>query len=80
LEDGISEFNKDNFDLILLDLALPDSFGINTFYKMQTLAKGVPIAVLTGYQDEDYAIMAVRNGAIDYISKNNLNTGILRRF
>jgi len=79
LEDGISEFNKDNFDLILLDLALPDSFGINTFYKMQTLAKGVPIAVLTGYQDEDYAIMAVRNGAIDYISKNNLNTGILRR-
>ncbi len=79
LEDGLSELNKDNFDLILLDLALPDSFGINTFLKMQSLAKGIPIAVLTGNQDEDYAILAVRNGAIDYISKNNLNSSVLRR-
>ena len=79
LEDGISELNKDNYDLILLDLSLPDSFGINTFLKLQSLSKGIPIAVLTGNQDEDFAILAVRNGAIDYITKNNLNPAVLRR-
>lgn len=79
LNDAIEEVSKSKFDLILLDLGLPDSNGIETFLRMQENAENIPIAVLTGFQEEYFAIMAVRKGAIDYITKNNLNPDNLYR-
>jgi len=59
----------DKPDIILLDLNLPDSFGINTVKRMRTLLPTVPIIVLSGNNDNDIALAALEEGAQDYVIK-----------
>lgn len=66
-------------DATLLDLALPDSAGWDTFEKVKTQAPGVPIIVLTGLSDEALALKMVQKGAQDYVAKVGLNGGVLPR-
>jgi PAS domain S-box-containing protein len=56
-------------DAALLDLSLPDSTGIDTFYRLRDCAKDVPIVVFTGMADQKLAVEAVKNGAQDYLIK-----------
>lgn len=67
------------FDVILLDLALPDSRGLDTFAQAYAHAPGVPIVVLSSVADEEAAIRAVREGAQDYLVKNQTDSGQLVR-
>jgi len=57
------------FDVMLLDLQLPDSNGIQTVQKARSASAGVPIVVLTGLADEETGLEAIRNGADDYLIK-----------
>lgn len=57
------------FDVILLDLQLPDSRGFDTFAKVKREAQDASIIILTGSRDEALAIRAIEEGAQDYISK-----------
>jgi PAS domain S-box-containing protein len=66
-------------DVILLDLGLPDSQGLNTFTQVYAQARGVPIVVLTGLNDSEQAIEAVRAGAQDYLVKGEVSGGLLGR-
>lgn len=66
-------------DIILLDLGLPDSEGLETFHGAQNLAPGLPIVVLSGLSDQDVAITAVREGAQDYLVKGQLEDDPLPR-
>jgi signal transduction histidine kinase len=66
-------------DAILLDLALPDSKGRETFSKAKEQAPTVPIIVLTGLGDEALALRMVQEGAQDYITKIDLNGNVLSR-
>jgi signal transduction histidine kinase len=66
-------------DAILLDLALPDSEGAETFSKARAQAPTVPIIVLTGLGDEALALKMVRDGAQDYVTKIGLNGNVLSR-
>jgi PAS domain S-box-containing protein len=66
-------------DLVLLDLGLPDSFGVETVRRMYQAAPDIPIVVLTGLTDEEVAVEAVRQGAQDYIEKGQLNGRMLGR-
>ena len=66
-------------DLVLLDLGLPDSFGIDTVRGMHEAAPDLPIVVLTALSDEEVAIEAVREGAQDYLDKSQLNGRMLGR-
>ena len=66
-------------DAVLLDLALPDSKGQNTFDKARAQAPTVPIIVLTGLGDEALALKMVQEGAQDYVAKIDLNGTILSR-
>jgi DNA-binding response OmpR family regulator len=59
-------------DLILLDLTLPDSQGLDTFRTVHAHAPSVPIVVLSGNDDEELAVQAVREGAQDYLTKGDL--------
>lgn len=68
-----------SFDLILLDLCLPDSTGLDTFVKMKSQVRDIPIIVLTGTKDEETAVNAVRKGAQDYLVKDELTEGLLIR-
>jgi phosphoserine phosphatase RsbU/P len=70
---------QDAFDVILLDLTLPDSKGLETFFAMHAGAKEVPIVVLTGYNDETTAVKAVQAGAQDYLVKGQVDDNLLVR-
>lgn len=77
LDDGLKIIIKDNFDLILLDLCLPDSAGIDTFNIMKYNAPDIPIIVLTGLKEDILAVGAVGRGAEDYLVKDELNSDLL---
>jgi GAF domain-containing protein len=79
LADGIECLATEQVDIVLLDLGLPDSQGLDTFYRMHACAPDLPIILLTGLQDERTAAAAVQAGAQDYLEKNDLNQALLER-
>ncbi|MFO7894964.1 MAG: response regulator [Longimicrobiales bacterium] len=66
-------------DVILLDLTLPDSEGIETLESVRAMTARLPIIVLTGMQDDDLVWAAIQKGADDYLPKDSLTTGLLVR-
>jgi two-component system, sensor histidine kinase and response regulator len=66
-------------DVILLDLTLPDSVGLDTFRIAHAEAPDVPIVVLTALSDESLAIVALREGAQDYLVKGRCDGDLLAR-
>lgn len=60
---------KDSFDLILTDLRLPDSDGIELMTEFKASYPEIPVVLMTGYSDVNTAVKAIKNGASDYISK-----------
>ncbi|MBK5281651.1 MAG: response regulator [Nitrospiraceae bacterium] len=79
LSRGLTELGSGKIDLVLLDLSLPDSHGLETFDTVQHCAPDVPIVVLTGLDDEAMANQAVRRGAQDYLVKGRLDSYLLTR-
>lgn len=73
LSAALDAINTVHFDVILLDLALPDSFGLESFIKAREATPKTPIVVLTGNDDETIALSAVREGAQDYIVKGQFD-------
>ncbi|GEM_PF-5740041 len=66
-------------DVILLDLFLGDSQGINTFLQLQDHSPGIPVVVLTSHDDEKAALQALQNGAQDYVLKGSFDKRALLR-
>src|SRR5687768_13181610 len=79
LADGQKRVAQGDIRLILLDLTLPDSFGLETFAQMHTAAPAVPIIVLSGRDDEGLAIKTVHEGAQDYLVKGQVDGRLLVR-
>lgn len=77
LDDGLKYLVTNKFDVILLDLCLPDSSGIDTFNIMHYNAQDVPIIVLSGLEDEIFAVSAVGRGAKEYLVKGEINSSSL---
>ncbi|WP_427159895.1 response regulator [Aliinostoc sp. HNIBRCY26] len=73
------DVNGSDFDVILLDLSLPDSQGIETFIQAYNQAKTIPIIVLTGIDDENLALRAMQEGAQDYLVKGQVTGDLLVR-
>ena len=71
IAEALEKLVKNIADIILLDLNLPDSRGMETVQKIFETAPGVPIVVLTGLDDEDAGIQAIRSGAEDYLVKGD---------
>jgi DNA-binding response OmpR family regulator len=72
----IEEFRP---DVILMDLNLPDSSGLETFLRVRERAQGIPIVVLTSMDDDRTAIKAVEDGAQDYLVKSSFQPKLLAR-
>ena len=66
------------FDLILLDLTLPDSSGMKTVHRVRQAAKQIPIVILTGMEAEKIALDTLRSGVQDYLTKDSNSEIILR--
>jgi len=67
------------FAVILLDLSLPDSQGMDTVRRIEQAAPNTPVVILTGLDDEALAVEAVRSGAQDYLVKNDVTPHLLTR-
>ncbi len=67
------------FDLLLLDMSLPDSSGRATFVRARAAAPHLPIVVLTGLEDEALGLEAVRHGIQDYLVKGQLEGHLIAR-
>lgn len=77
LADALSKIAESEVDLILLDLSLPDSSGLETFSNISKNARSIPIVVLSGMKDEALALAAVGKGAQDYLVKNEIDCQLL---
>jgi signal transduction histidine kinase len=79
LAPALERLRAGGIEVVLLDLTLPDSAGVNTFTAVQAHAPEVPIIVLTGLSDELLAVSTVRDGAQDYLVKGQVDGNMLRR-
>ena len=79
LADGLECLSEGVFDIVLLDLSLPDSQGLETFSTAQAMAPQVPIVVLTGLADDLLAAAALQEGAQDYLIKGQVDSDLLAR-
>jgi signal transduction histidine kinase/CheY-like chemotaxis protein len=68
-EEAVKHLQHGRFDILLLDLSLPDSTGRDTFFRARADAPHLPIVVLTGLEDEVIGLEAVRHGIQDYLIK-----------
>lgn len=79
LSDGLQRLSAGGIDVVLLDLSLPDSMGLDTFARAQAHVPQVPIVVLTARGNEALAGTAVRAGAQDFLSKGQIDENLLVR-
>ncbi|MFD1641882.1 ATP-binding response regulator [Halohasta litorea] len=84
LDEGIEALETDDYDLVLLDLGLPGSSGLETLDRYnEAIESGdhrpVPVIVLTGLKDDAAAVEAIERGAQDYLVKDNVDENVLHR-
>jgi PAS domain S-box-containing protein len=79
LQSALLLCRQQTFDIVLLDLSLPDSHGYATFERMRQQIPQTPIILLTGSDDQELALRAVRAGAQDYLVKGESNAALLIR-
>ena len=79
LREGLDLLGKETFDVVLLDLVLPDSADLDTLHSVRSAEPDLPVIILTGLDDVSLAATAVESGAQDYIVKTQANTTMLSR-
>ena len=79
LQAAMECLGQNGVEVILLDLGLPDSQGLETLRKVYAQASEMPIVVLTGLNDEMVGVQAINEGAQDYLIKGQVDTQLLRR-
>jgi DNA-binding NtrC family response regulator len=79
LASGLALLAGGGYDVVLLDLGLPDSAGLDTFYELHAAVPWIPVVVLTGTTDSEIGIQAVAAGAQDFLVKGTVDGSTLVR-
>ncbi|THE66344.1 response regulator [Salinadaptatus halalkaliphilus] len=79
LEDGLDVLRDEQTDIVLLDLNLPDSTGIETLELVHEQTGATPIVVLTGVRDQQIGVQAIQQGAEDFLVKDEVTSELLVR-
>jgi serine phosphatase RsbU (regulator of sigma subunit) len=79
LEVAVHRAQTERFDVLLLDLGLPGTFGLETFQRVHVAVPDVPIIILSGLGDDEVAMQAVQQGGQDYLPKGRAMDDILPR-
>ncbi|MFA5239406.1 MAG: ATP-binding protein [Phycisphaerae bacterium] len=79
LKAALELLEKEYFDVVFLDLGLPDSQGTDSFKEIYGKAPDVPIIVLSGLDSREVAVKAVKMGVQDYLVKGQIDSGLLTR-
>lgn len=70
---GIEALNlvrKNKYDIMVLDISMPDKNGVDTLHDLKHIAPDLPVLVLSGYAEEQYALNLMRSGCKGYLSKD----------
>lgn len=79
LDEALLELNSEHYDIIILDLSLPDKQGLDIITMVCERAPEIPIVVMTGMDDETMAIKALQRGAEEYLVRKKMNNHALSR-
>ena len=79
LDKGLERLSQGGISVVMLDLSLPDSNGLETVVKVRAKAPDVPIVVMTGFGDKTLALQAIKEGAQDYLIKGDIGIDLLSR-
>jgi CheY-like chemotaxis protein len=79
LAEALKELQKEPYEIILLDLSLPDSEGPDTYHRISAAAPQTPIVILTGLDDDQVALSALGEGVQDYLVKGKVTGSLLMR-
>ena len=79
MSESLQLVEEESFEIILLDLELPDSTGLDTLRQLRQTHPGAAVLIISGLQDEALAVQAVQNGAQDYLIKGQINSQALSR-
>jgi diguanylate cyclase (GGDEF)-like protein/PAS domain S-box-containing protein len=79
IREGLVLLKEEAYQVILLDLSLPDGHGLDTIRQVCAVAPHLPVVILTGLDDETIAIRAVQEGAEDYLVKGQMDSNLLVR-
>src|SRR6185312_9854377 len=79
IREAYSILVAEEIDVVLLDLMLPDSFGIHTFINLKPVVQRIPVIILTGVSDTNVALEAIKEGAQDYLVKAELTESLLSK-
>ena len=79
LSDCLKQLQNGGIDLVLLDLTLPDSWGLETLTRTRAQNQAIPIIVITGLSEREIAVKALNQGAQDFIAKERLEEHLLGR-
>jgi Flp pilus assembly CpaE family ATPase len=79
LAGGFERLTRGGIDVVLLDLGLPDSSGVETFLSLRDRARGIPIVISSAGDDEPQALQFIQEGAENYLCKSTSNSQLLTR-
>src|SRR5579872_4073087 len=79
IREAYSLLTTHEIDVVLLDLTLPDSFGIHSFIYLKPVVQKIPVIILTGLSDTNVALEAIKEGAQDYLVKGELTESLLAK-
>lgn len=68
--EALSLIRQNSYDVVVLDISMPDKNGIDTLHDLKHIAPDLPVLVLSGYAEEQYALNLMRSGCHGYLSKN----------
>src|ERR1700754_1901024 len=77
IREAYSFLEEHPIHVVLLDLTLPDSFGIHSFIHLKPVVQKIPVIILTGMSDTNIALEAIKEGAQDYLVKGELTESLL---
>ena len=77
---AVDRLRSERFDVVLLDLGLPECSGLEALHEIRAESADIPIVVLTGLNDEKVALQAIEEGAQDYLVKGSLEANLLSRY
>lgn len=79
IQEALQQLDEKHFDVVVLDLSLPDSHGLNTIRRIHSKCEKTPIVVLTVVKDETTGWKSVREGAQDFLVKGSINSDLFSR-
>lgn len=79
LQDAQELINRYDIDIILLDLGLPDSQGLDTFSRIKEISRNLPVVIMSNLDDDELALQSLRLGAQDYLPKSRIDSFTVNR-